>query len=119
MLAVNRTKVAILIGPLVPDCHLVIAQISNVGIAGQEPQKLMNDGAQMQLLGRDERKPFGQVKPHLVSENRFGAGAGPVHAGDTGVQDMVQKIMIGAQSHLHPVNKKARRPKWAARIHLS
>jgi hypothetical protein len=47
----------------------MVLQVLDVGVAGQKPQKFMDDRFQMQLLGRQHRKTFGQIKPHLVAEN--------------------------------------------------
>ena len=49
--AVDATKVAIVVGPLIPDRDLVLVEILDVGLALDEPQQLVNDRAQMQLLG--------------------------------------------------------------------
>ena len=53
-------------------------QIAGVGVAGQEPQKLVDDRLHVQLLGGDERKPVGQIEAHLVPEDGQRPGARPV-----------------------------------------
>ena len=45
LFAVDRPQVAILIRPLVPDGDVVLVQIGDVGVALQEPQQFMDDGA--------------------------------------------------------------------------
>jgi len=37
-------------------------QTGDIGVALQEPQKLVDDGLEMQLLGRGDRKPFERSK---------------------------------------------------------
>ena len=56
LLAVDRAEVAVLVGPFVPDGDAVLVEIVDVGVAAQEPQQLVDDGLQMQLLGGDQRK---------------------------------------------------------------
>lgn len=45
LFAVDRPQVAIFICPLVPDGDVVVVQIGDVGVALQEPQQFMDDGA--------------------------------------------------------------------------
>ena len=78
LLAVDGTKVAVLVGPFVPDAHPVGLQIGYVCVAAEEPQQFVDDGFQVQLLGSEQRKALVQVEAHLVSEDAFGAGAGAV-----------------------------------------
>lgn len=78
MVAIDRPQVAVLVRPFVPDGNLVVLKVADVGVALQEPQQLMDDGAQMQFLGGQTGKALGQVEPHLVAENRDRPGPGPV-----------------------------------------
>src|SRR3546814_10195358 len=55
LLAVHRPELAVGIGPLVPDRDLVVLEVGSVGLALQEPQQLVHDRAQVQLLGGDQR----------------------------------------------------------------
>lgn len=73
--AVNRTEIAVLIRPLIPDRHFVVVKILDICVAVQEPEQFMNDRARMQLLRGDERKAFREREPHLVAENRDRSGA--------------------------------------------
>ena len=56
LLTVNRPKVAIFVGPLVPDANLVFLKVGNVGFTFEKPQQLVNDGAEVELFGREARK---------------------------------------------------------------
>ena len=56
----------------------MLVEIFDVGVAGQEPEQLVDDRFQVQLLGGRERKALGEVEAHLVPENRERAGAGAV-----------------------------------------
>ena len=44
----------------------------------QEPEQLVDDRLEVQLLGGDERKAGGQIEAHLVAEHAERAGAGAV-----------------------------------------
>ena len=69
LLAIDRAEVAVFVRPLVPNGDVVVVQVLDVRVAAQEPQQLVDDGAQMQLLGRQQGETLLQVKAHLVAEN--------------------------------------------------
>ena len=73
--AIHRAQVAVGAGPFVPDGAATLLQPLHVGVAAQKPQQLHDDGAQVHLLGGDQRKAFVQVEAHLVAEHALGAGA--------------------------------------------
>ena len=74
-MAVDRAEIAVRVGPFVPDGNAVGVEIGDVGIAGEEPEKLVDDRLQMQLLGGHHREAFGKVETHLMAEHRQRAGA--------------------------------------------
>ena len=102
---VDRPQLAVLVRPLVPDADVVLVQIGDVGITPQEPQQLVDDGAQMQFLGSDQREAFRQIETHLVTEHAQRAGAGPVllaHAVITHVAHQLEVLLHGMKlSHIH------------------
>ena len=83
LVAVNRTQVTVLVGPLVPDGHLVVVQVLDVRVALQEPQQLMNNRAQVQFLCGKARKPLRKVVTALAAKHGARARTrtvGTVHA---------------------------------------
>ena len=76
--AIDRAEIAVLVGPFVPDRDAVVVEIFDVGVAAQEPQQLVDDRFDVQLLGGDQRKAARQVEAHLMAEDRAGADAGAV-----------------------------------------
>src|SRR5207342_868383 len=94
LLAVDRAELACGIGPLVPDRDLVVLQVGDVGFTLQEPQQLMHDRAQVQLLGRDQRKAFVEVEPHLPAEHAARAGAGAVRFFRTVFEDVAKELQV-------------------------
>ena len=94
MPAVDGAEVAALVRPIVPDRDTVIAQVLDVGVAGQEPEKLVDDRLHVQLLGGDERKAFGEIEAHLVTEHRQRAGSGAVALLGSGREDSVHQIKV-------------------------
>ena len=76
--AVNRPQIAILVGPLIPDADTIFLQIGGIGIAIEEPEQLVNDGAQVALLGSHQRETFRQIEAHLMAEQGDSTGAGTV-----------------------------------------
>ena len=91
-MSVDRTEIAVLISPLVPDGHVVVVQVADIGIALQKPQQLVNDGAQMQFLGGDQRKPLGEIEAHLVAEHADRTGAGTILLAGAVVAHMAHQV---------------------------
>ena len=75
-MTVNRPQVAVFIGPLIPDGHFVVVEIFNIGIAGDKPQKFVDNGAQVDFLGCEKGESFTQVEAHLIAEYALGAHTG-------------------------------------------
>ncbi len=94
LVTVHRPEIAVCIGPLVPDGDLVVVQVTQVGVALQEPQQLMNDGAQVAFLGGHQRKAVGEVKAHLVAKDTDRARAGAVLLAGTVVTHMAHQVEI-------------------------
>ena len=78
LMAVDRAEVAVFVGPFVPDAYAVFLQGTDVGVAAQEPQQLMDDRPEVQLLGGQYGETGRQVKTHLPAKHRAGASAGAV-----------------------------------------
>ena len=94
MRTVDRAEIAVLVGPFVPDADAVFLEIGDIGIAAQEPDQLVDDRLQMQLLRRHQREAVGEIEAHLVAEDRFRAGAGPVGFDQAGVEHELHQIEI-------------------------
>ena len=73
--AIDGAELAVLVGPLVPNGHVVVVQILDVGRPREEPEELVDDRSQMELLRRDEREPLRKVEAHLAAEERARARA--------------------------------------------
>src|SRR6185369_7551840 len=67
LLAVDRTEIAALVGPLIPDSNVALFQPLDVGVAPQKPQQFDDDRAQVELLGREQRETVRKVEAHLRS----------------------------------------------------
>ena len=78
MAAVDRAELPPLVGPLVPDAHPMVAEVLDVGVAGEEPEQLVHDRLEVQALGRDQREARREIEAHLVREHAPRSGAGAV-----------------------------------------
>ena len=94
LVAVDRSEVAVGVGPLVPDRDPPVLQPLHVGVTAQEPQQLGEHRPGVHLLGGDQREAGGQVEAHLVAEDGPGAGAGPVPLLDPLVEDPPEEIEV-------------------------
>src|SRR5690348_9743880 len=110
LLAVDGTEVAILVCPFVPDADVSVLEPANVGVPPEEPEELNDDGPQVQLLRRQQRKAVREIEPHLRSEPRQGTRTGAVLLLDSFIEDPLHEIEI-LPHHPHPkragVNRKA------------
>ena len=67
LIAVNRAKISASVRPFIPNRHAVFRQVPDIGIAFQKPKQLVNDRAQVQFLGREQRKALFEVEAHLLN----------------------------------------------------
>ncbi len=51
LVSVDGSKLAILVGPLVPNGDAMLLQPTDVGVATKEPQQLVDDGLEVEFLG--------------------------------------------------------------------
>jgi hypothetical protein len=93
---VHRSEIAGLVRPLIPDRHAVLVQIADIGVAGEKPQKLVDNRLEMQLLGSQQRKAAGQIKAHLMAENGERPGPGPVGFLDAVLAHAAKQVQIVA-----------------------
>ncbi len=53
---IDAAEVAFLISPLVPDGDMIFPQVADVCFAFKEPEKLVNDGAEVEFFRGEEWK---------------------------------------------------------------
>ena len=94
LMAVDGTQVAVGVGPLVPNCHLMVVQIADIGVAPEEPQQLIYNRTQVQLLGSQQRKAVVEVEAHLVAEHAARTRTRAVVFLNTIVKHILQKVKI-------------------------
>jgi hypothetical protein len=76
----------------------VLVEIFDVGVAGQEPEQLVHDRFQVQLLGGEHREAVVERKAHLMAEHRQRAGAGAVVLFRATAENMLHQIEVLAHS---------------------
>src|SRR5439155_14783278 len=70
---IDATKIAGFISPLVPDGHTVFVEITNIRVAAQKPEQLVNDRFDVQLFCCEERESRtlrAQIKSRLRTKDR-------------------------------------------------
>ena len=92
LVAVDVSEVAIRVGPLVPDAHAVVLQVLDIGVAIEEPEQLVDDGLEVQLLGGEAGEALLEVEPHLVAKHTDGACARAVALLYTLREDAVEQV---------------------------
>ena len=73
--AIHRAKLAILIGPWIPDMDAVAMKGVQAGLPGEHPEQLIHDSPDEQPLGGQQREARRQVEPELMPEAAQSAGA--------------------------------------------
>lgn len=94
LIAVDMSEIAILVRPLVPYPYAVFLKVMHVGVAFEKPQKLMDDGLEMQFLGCYERKAVGEAEAHLIAEYRECSGTRSVGLYRSVLEDMLEQINV-------------------------
>ena len=94
LVAVDRTEVAVLIGPLVPDLDTALLKPANVCVSHEEPQQLKRQRLEVNLLARDEGKFPRQIIPDLSAEHAERAGARSIFLGCAVLAHILQKIFV-------------------------
>ncbi len=94
LLSVHGTEIALRIRPFVPNADAVRLQIVDIGVALEEPEQFMDDGLDVDLFRRDERKTLRKVETHLVTEDALGPGASAVGFGGAVLLDGAKKIEV-------------------------
>jgi hypothetical protein len=93
--AIDAAEVAgFLVRPFVPDGHAALLQPAHIRLAAQEPEQLVDDGLEMQLLGGEHGKAVTQIKPRLRAEHGISARARAVGLELAVVEDMPEQIVI-------------------------
>ncbi|MNR33628.1 hypothetical protein D3C85_1513130 [compost metagenome] len=92
--AVDRSQVAVGVGPFVPDGDALVLHPLHVRFAAQEPQQLHGDGLEMDAFGGDQREAFGQVEADLAAEHAGGAGPCTVGFVRAMGHDIAQEVFI-------------------------
>ena len=73
LVSIDMTQVTCLgVGPLVPDTHAMLLEVTHIGVTLQEPEKFVDDGLEMNLLGGEQRKALLKVITALMTKNADG-----------------------------------------------
>src|SRR5882672_10326149 len=94
LVAVYRAELAVLVGPLVPDRHAALLQPAHVGVAAQEPEQLVEDRLEVQLLGGEQREAFAEREAQLPAEERERAGAGAIGLARAALQHFAEQLEV-------------------------
>ena len=93
-MTVNGTKLAVRTGPFVPYRDSVLLKILYIGVSGNEPEQLVNDGLKVDFFCGEKRETVLQVEAHLVSENALRPGTRTVFLHDAVFPNMSQEVQI-------------------------
>ena len=72
---IHGAQIAVLIGPFIPNMHIVFLQPTHVRGPLQEPQQLIGESLEKHRFRGEQRKILAQVESHLLTEQADGARA--------------------------------------------
>ena len=78
LLAVDRAEVTVFSCPLIPDADTMLLQPFGIRVTIQEPDHLVDDALEMQLLGGEQREAIFQVVAELATKDTQRACAGAI-----------------------------------------
>ena len=70
--------VVVAVGIVIPDVYPIVDEIFDVGVAIEEPQQLVDNALEEDLLGGQQRKSLREVEAHLMTKDTLGTSAGAV-----------------------------------------
>ncbi len=94
LLSVDGAELAVFVGPFVPDADAVFLEVGDVGVAFEEPEELVDDGAEVELFGGEAGEAVTKVEAGLAAEDREGAGAGAVGAFFAVLKDVPEEVEV-------------------------
>ena len=93
-MTVDRTKVAVLVCPLIPYSHTMLLKVMHVGVATQKPQQLVDDRLEVELLGGEQGEAVSKIEAHLIAEHAHRARSRAVCLCGTLGKDAVKERKI-------------------------
>src|SRR5262249_6670207 len=94
LMPIDRTEIAVGVGPFIPNAHAMLVEVFDIGIAAQEPEQLVDDRFDVQLLGGQQWKAALKVEPHLMPEDRARCDAGAISFLDALAEHTLNQVEI-------------------------
>ena len=85
--SIDWAEIAVGISPFIPDGDIVFVEIADIGIAFEEPEQLVDDRSEMELLRREQGKAVGQIKALLRTKDRMGSRTGAILLGSSMIEN--------------------------------
>jgi hypothetical protein len=94
--AIDAAEIARLgIGPFVPDRDAPLLEPADVCFAADEPEELVDDALEVDLLGREQGKAFAQREAELSAEDGKRSGPGAVGFGPSVFENVAEEVEVG------------------------
>ena len=91
---IHGAQIAVLIGPFIPNMHIVFLQPTHIRGTLQEPQQLIGKSLEKHRFRSEQRKILAQVESHLLAEQTDGARARAIGLQRALRQDTTHQILI-------------------------
>ena len=80
----------------------MVLEVLDVGVAGNEPEQLVDNGLEVDLLGGEQGEALREVEAHLVAEDALRAHPGAVVLHHAVVHDFLQEVEVLLHYFLTP-----------------
>src|SRR5262249_24541023 len=94
LMPIDPSGIAVGVGPFIPNAHAMLGEVFDIGIAAQEPEQLVDDRFDVQLLCGQQWKAALKVEPHLMPEDRARADAGAIAFFDALAEHTLHQVEI-------------------------
>src|SRR6185503_20170397 len=98
LIAVHGTQLAVGIGPFIPDGYAMLVQKADIRVALQEPEQLIDDRLEVNLLGRQQREAAREVETQLRPEYAQSARPGAIALAHTVMENVLHQVEILAHA---------------------
>ena len=95
LFSVNGAELAGFVRPFIPDGDSVFLEVGDVRLAFEEPQQLVDDGAEVEFFRGQAGETLAEVIARLPAEDRERAGAGAVAALLAVFEDVGEEVVVG------------------------
>src|SRR6185437_12166151 len=102
----DGSEITARVGPFIPDADAVLVQVGDIGVAAQEPEQLVHDRLDVQLLGGQQREALRQIHAYLTAEHRACTRAGAIVLAGAVRQHIAEKVEVDLHGEMAKLDRR-------------